>query len=122
MQDHILSQEGLSRESFPWDTVFDSVLLQCEKVEDPDRLPKTGLGNEVEKELSSIMIRPHNRLGDGGSYGTRSQTVIAGWNDGVIEFRERTVPEGRESRPEDTVAFELPVEFGEILKQPSCTS
>ena len=85
----LLRDSSLMTESLPWDTIFDQVMLQCEKVRDRELLPQTGVPIEVEEEFSSIVIHPTNILGS--PYGTRAQTVIAGWESNSVELQEKTL-------------------------------
>ena len=85
----LLRDSSLMTECLPWDTVFDQIMLQCEKVRDHDLLPQTGVPSEVEEELSSIAILPTNI--QGSPYGTRVQTVIAGWGNNSVELQERSL-------------------------------
>lgn len=104
----LLADETLCKANFPWDTVFNTILYQRDKVQDHKALPKTGLGDELEEKLSSIMIQPTTVAGK--VYGTRMQTVVAVWNDGSLEFRERTLPAAH-SQPEPSVVeyeFQVP--------------
>lgn len=86
----LLQNDGLGKETFPLQEVLDVVMLQREKVQDPGQLPGTGYGEAVDRELSSILIEP-TELYRGAIYGTRTQTVIAGWDDDSLELYERTL-------------------------------
>jgi hypothetical protein len=52
------------------------------------------VGEELDRYFSSIFIDPLELGADGELYGTRSQTVVAVWEDGRMEVRERFVEEG----------------------------
>jgi len=104
----MLEQEDLAPETMPWDEVMDRIMYQCDK-EDRCNLPETGVPWEVEHQLSSIFILPIDLHGK--RYGTQTQTVVAGWRDGVVEYREKvqhTVLEGPESLPKLS-RFEVPL-------------
>ena len=62
---------------------------QCKKEKNEAALPQTGLPVEIEHVFSSIYIQPTDVLGE--PYGTRSQTVVAAWKDGIVQFRERSL-------------------------------
>lgn len=69
-------EEGLSAEGeVPWDAVFERVLGSRERVQDDAQLPRTGLPLEWERQLSPVLLEPMQA--SGGTYGTRSQTVLA---------------------------------------------
>lgn len=82
----LLSKSNLQQDSFPWDWVEDEVLSDCEKASD-EKLPRTGMSEEVDKALSSIFIQPMHMLGK--AYGTQSQTVIVGWQDNMVQVHEK---------------------------------
>jgi uncharacterized protein with NRDE domain len=108
----MLEQEDLAPETLPWEAVMDEILYQCNKEERCD-LPQTGFPWTVEHELSSIFILPTTLLGK--SYGTQTQTVVAGWLDGVVEYREKvlhSVLEGADSLPKLS-RFQLPVQISQ---------
>lgn len=78
----------LSPETFPWQHVFDDILGDKRKLQETSQLPQTGMGDETERSLSSCFVEPFEFRGS--LYGTRSQTVIVGWQDGKFEVKERT--------------------------------
>jgi uncharacterized protein with NRDE domain len=107
----MLEQEGLARETMPWQAVIDHIMNQCEK-EDRCNLPQTGLPWTVEHACSSIFILPMDNF-QGGRYGTQTQTVVAGWREGTVEYREKvlhSVLEQPESLPKLS-RFEIPLQI-----------
>lgn len=64
-----------------------------------DELPHTGVGHELEKQLSPLFIR----IGD---YGTRSSTVLTIGYDNQVMFTERIYENG-EAVKENTFTFKL---------------
>ena len=75
----------------PWDQLF-ALLSRDEILEtDPSRLPDTGYGPEFESAVSSIFVRPLKT--PWGTFGTRSQTVLAVGEDGAAELREQWLAE-----------------------------
>jgi uncharacterized protein with NRDE domain len=108
----LLERKDLDPGTLPWDTVLDNILYQCSK-EDRCDLPQTGLPWTMEQELSSIFILPTSLLGK--PYGTQTQTVVAGWLDGVVEYREKvihSVLEDPNSLPKIS-RFQLPMQINE---------
>jgi len=108
----LLEQKDLAPETLPWETVTDDILHQCSK-EDRCDLPQTGLPWAIEMELSSIFVLPTICLGK--PYGTQTQTVVAGWLDGMIEYREKilhSVLEDPDSLPKMS-SFQLPLQISE---------
>ncbi|KAK9800362.1 hypothetical protein WJX73_010819 [Symbiochloris irregularis] len=84
-----LQQTGnLEGRNIPWDDIFNDILGSTTEVEDEAQLPRTGLPTEWERTLSPIFIKPHES--SGGLYGTRQQMVLAIFEDGKAEVRERT--------------------------------
>ncbi|PWH82926.1 NRDE family protein [Brumimicrobium oceani] len=84
IQSHNLNQE----------TLF--TILKNEKKADVDQLPKTGLTDELEKQLSSIFI-------DIDNYGTRCSTLLFIDKSRKMKFVERTYDAGNIEKGEDVV-------------------
>lgn len=82
---HPASESSLA--GLPWEALFgilcDDRLLET----DPQALPDTGYGPEFEAAVSGVFVRPIDT--PFGTYGTRSQTVLAVADDGTAELRER---------------------------------
>ena len=76
----------LEPQCFSPDDIQDRIMADCKKQED-ERLPKTGMPQEVEREFSSIFIQPSNVLGK--LYGTHTQTLVAGWANNKVDYYER---------------------------------
>lgn len=84
-----LEDEGkLAGPDVPWEDVFAHVLGSQSQVTDDNQLPRTGLPLEQERQMSPVFLEAGQL--PGGLYGTRSQTVLAIFQDGHCEFRERT--------------------------------
>ena len=94
----ILSHSVERREEFCWDAVFDELLGDTKKIEKTEDLPDTGMDSHVETCLSSTMIEAMDFKGR--QYGTRSKTVVIGWNDGRTDVREVTLPSSLSSQPQ----------------------
>ncbi len=107
----LLERQDLAPETMPWAEVMEHVMYQCAK-EDRCDLPETGMPWEVEHQLSSIFILPTEL--QGRPYGTQTQTVVAGWREGLVDYREKglhSVVEQATSLPKQS-AFRVPVEIG----------
>ena len=74
--------------------------LQNDETAKDERLPNTGVGIELERQLSPLFIKT-----DG--YGTRCSTVLLITNEGQVLFKERTYVNGRFC-DEKSYTFELP--------------
>ena len=86
---------------------------------DLNHLPITGVGEELDRYFSSIFIDPLELGPEGELYGTRSQTVIAVWEDGRVEVRERYVEEGADGSwpwSEVKVEAQLVVEGLDVMR------
>ncbi|WP_221564947.1 NRDE family protein [Alkalihalobacillus sp. TS-13] len=73
------------------DSINKECLFQLLKNSDPanrSELPDTGVGIEWEEKLSPIFIETEH-------YGTRSSTVFTVDNNGVVDFTERSLIEGK---------------------------
>ncbi|KAF8059408.1 TANGO2 [Scenedesmus sp. PABB004] len=81
------------QQELPWAELFGGVMGDATKVAEGEALPLTGVGEELDRRLSSIFVEPFE-MQPGVRYGTRSQTVIAVWRDGRVEQRERYVERG----------------------------
>lgn len=81
-----LLQGNIDHSSFSVNKLQESILGSCAK-EDDSKLPQTGMPQAVEKEFSSIFIKPTQILGQ--PYGTHTQTVILGWASNEVEYYER---------------------------------
>ncbi|CAL8470993.1 g10535 [Coccomyxa elongata] len=78
---------GFAEGRIPWEAIMTDIMGDRRRVEDEAQLPPTGMPAEIERAFSSIFVEPFAM--PGGSYGTRSQTVMAVWQDGRVELRER---------------------------------
>ena len=96
----LLEKEGVTKETFPWGKVYDDVFGDTRKIDDPDELPETGMGSVIEYNLSSILLKPMDFKGR--QYGTRSKTVVLGWDEGLVQVKEATL-----SKPGSFVEEEL---------------
>lgn len=67
------------------DILFDQ--LYDREIAEDEKLPDTGVGLELERQLSPIFIKT-------GNYGTRASTVILVTNDDKVTFIERTFHNG----------------------------
>lgn len=65
-------------------------LLRNEKRADDEELPDTGVGMELERQLSPMFIRTKK-------YGTRNSTVVTVDKDGEVWFHERVYERGKTS-------------------------
>lgn len=74
--------------------------LQHDEIAEDDRLPNTGVGIELERQLSPLFIKT-----DG--YGTRCSTVLLITNEGQVLFKEWTYIDGSFGS-EKSYTFKLP--------------
>jgi uncharacterized protein with NRDE domain len=75
-------------------------MLRDDEVFKDEHLPKTGVGLELERQLSSVFI-------NGETYGTRASTIILIRHDGHIRFIEQGYgPKGIRLKKIDQVLFE----------------
>ena len=73
------------------------LLRDARRVEDPARVPVTGVPPAVEQRLSGIFVEPFPRPGGGGLYGTRTSTAVtvaAGGDAAWLERDRRLSGEG----------------------------
>ncbi|GBF97685.1 hypothetical protein Rsub_09743 [Raphidocelis subcapitata] len=85
----------------PWARLFGPELMgDPATVADPAAVPITGVGEELDRLLSARFVMPFE-LQSGERYGTRSQTIVAVWSDGRVEYRERFF---KQSAPGDAAA------------------
>ncbi|KAK9901217.1 hypothetical protein WJX75_000794 [Coccomyxa subellipsoidea] len=80
---------GFAEGHVPWQAIMEQVMGDRQRVDNDSQLPDTGMPVEIERALSPIFVGPTDVV-PGGPYGTRSQTVVAVWRDGRVEFRERS--------------------------------
>lgn len=80
------SSKGVLK-ALPWDELFKIMSDPTELVGNLEEAPKTGYPAEFERMVSGILVPPID-VGL-GLYGTRSQTIIAVWEDNTVELRER---------------------------------
>lgn len=85
----LLKESNLSKEEFPWEDIQKDVLGHSVRVKEASDLPQTGMGEEVERAFSSILIEPMEFKGK--EYGTRSKTVMTAWKNGSVDVREWTL-------------------------------
>lgn len=90
-----------------------------QKVHPPEQLPLTGVGEHLDQMLSSIFVEPFaNNMKPGVQYGTRSQTIIAVWQDGCVQVRERSIQNVDAGNWQELQhEFELPSEVRDRLQQ-----
>eukprot|EP00884_Botryococcus_braunii_P004614 jgi/Botrbrau1/14153/Bobra.182_3s0093.1 len=105
LQEKLENRVEEQHQEVAWEELFQGVLGHCQRVEDEDLLPRTGISLEMEKQYSSIFIPACLR--DGELYGTRSQTGIAVWRDGHVDVRERTLSPQGQVVDEQLFTFEL---------------
>src|SRR5699024_4199459 len=89
---------------FKNDTVDPQILvkqLSDDTLAEDDELPDTGVGQTIEKQLSSVFIRTEG-------YGTKSYTVLLVTHDDEVTFMERTFKNGIYSGDLVQKHFKLP--------------
>ena len=67
---------------------------------------KAGVAADWDELCSSIRV-PVTRREDGTLYGTRSQTVVAIWDDGTAELQERNIDATGAWRPINATQFSV---------------
>jgi len=85
----VLHSGKITAHLLPWQEIFNDVLGQAQMVQDESLLPKTGAGLEIEKLESGVFVHPYDK--SDGLHGTRSQTVLAVWRDGHVDYCERSL-------------------------------
>lgn len=79
--------------ALPWHALMTHLMQDSRATSDDSQLPRTGMPEQLERNLSPIFIRQHAM--PGGAYGTRTQTVIAAWHDDHMAMRESNLmPDG----------------------------
>lgn len=88
--------EAASRSEISKEELF--TCLSSERKYKPSDLPDTGVGKELEQNLSSVFIKMKE-------YGTRSQTILLIDNKGGVEITERLVNNDANGAEDRTISF-----------------
>lgn len=92
--------ELISTENFDEENLF--TLLQDDTQAPDDKLPDTGIPDELEKQVSPIFIKTEK-------YGTRNSTILLIDNNGKVTFEERCYKPGT-TKVKDNNRFEFTIE------------
>lgn len=92
LKDLMSFQEIEQKDELPWESIFQELLSNKEKVEEGG-LPNTGCDKQLESLLSPRFIDIIDLIPE-NPYGTRSQIVLVVWNDGEAEMREYYLQSG----------------------------
>lgn len=89
-------RKAAARESISREELFSC--LSSEQKYEEKKLPNTGVGKDLEKNLSPVFIKMEE-------YGTRSQTILLMNNKGEVEITERLINEGGKVDRDRSVTF-----------------
>eukprot|EP01024_Parvocaulis_polyphysoides_P001713 TRINITY_DN10485_c1_g1_i8.p3 TRINITY_DN10485_c1_g1~~TRINITY_DN10485_c1_g1_i8.p3 ORF type:complete len:170 (-),score=19.30 TRINITY_DN10485_c1_g1_i8:170-679(-) len=88
----VIDKYDVINDGIPWDAIFNELLSDQQTIEDGYELPQTGFSQEVERKFSSLFIPAFQT--EKGMYGTKSQSVVAFWKNGSVEWRQRYLENG----------------------------